>query len=126
MGTVFAVVCIFLTNFANSSTLNDLGLAFGPDGSIYLSGCSSSNGMVTISRITPEPCTLLLLGLGCGDVEKETLGISVNRLSIFFVMLTFTNIRNRNSYLQNVMFLQVLSLYPAVGYIKCLRFLHFF
>jgi hypothetical protein len=28
MGTVFAVVCIFLTNFANSSTLNDLGLAF--------------------------------------------------------------------------------------------------
>ena len=52
------------TQFASSSTLNGLGFAFGPDGAMYLSEYSSSNGMVTISRITPEPCTLLLLGLG--------------------------------------------------------------
>jgi hypothetical protein len=38
MGTVFAAVCIFLTRFANSSTLNGLRLALGPDATQNLSG----------------------------------------------------------------------------------------
>ena len=60
------------TQFASSSTLDGLGLAFGPDGAMYVSEYSSSNGMVTISRIIPEPCTLLLLGLGAAVLRKKT------------------------------------------------------
>jgi hypothetical protein len=59
------------TRFAYSSTLNGLGLAFGPDGAMYVSEYSSANGMVTISRIVPEPCTLLLLGLGAAVVRRR-------------------------------------------------------
>jgi len=59
------------TRVAYSPTLNGLGLAFGPDGAMYVSEYSSSNGMVTISRIIPEPCTLLLLGLGAAIVTKR-------------------------------------------------------
>jgi hypothetical protein len=59
------------TRFANTSSAFGLGLAFGPDGAMYVSEYSSSNGMVTISRITPEPCTLLLLGLGAAVLRKK-------------------------------------------------------
>jgi hypothetical protein len=59
------------TRFANTSSQFGLGLAFGQDGAMYVSEYSSSNGMVTISRITPEPCTLLLLGLGAVIIRKK-------------------------------------------------------
>ncbi len=40
-------------------------IAFGLDGAMYVSEFSSTeSGMVTISRVTPEPTTILLLGLG--------------------------------------------------------------
>jgi hypothetical protein len=59
------------TRFANTSSQFGLGLAFGQDGAMYLSEYSSSNGMITISRITPEPATLLLLSFGAALVRKR-------------------------------------------------------
>ena len=59
------------TRFANTSSQFGLGLAFGQDGAMYISEYSSSNGMITISRIIPEPCTLLLLGLGAAVLTRR-------------------------------------------------------
>jgi hypothetical protein len=59
------------TQFATSSTLERLGLAFGLDGALYISEYSSSDGLVTISRIIPEPATLLILGLGAALIRKR-------------------------------------------------------
>jgi hypothetical protein len=59
------------TRFADTSSQFGMGLAFGPDGAMYLSEYSSSNGMITISRITPEPCTLLLFGIGAAILRKR-------------------------------------------------------
>ncbi|MGA2323665.1 MAG: PEP-CTERM sorting domain-containing protein [Sedimentisphaerales bacterium] len=65
------------TRFANMSPLLGLGMAFGPDGALYLTEYSSSNSMYTILRVTPEPATLLLLGLGSVMVRRKTQFLSV-------------------------------------------------
>jgi len=51
------------SEIASSSTLNGLALAFGNDGAMYVNEYSS-DGLITVSRIVPEPVTLLLLGFG--------------------------------------------------------------
>lgn len=51
------------TEFAQSSTSLHT-MCFGPDGAMYVSEYSDIDETVTITRIIPEPATLLLLGLG--------------------------------------------------------------
>jgi hypothetical protein len=50
------------TEFA--TTTASRGLAFGPDGAMYIAEYSSADQTVLISRVIPEPATVLLLSLG--------------------------------------------------------------
>jgi len=52
------------TEFARGTVSDPYGLAFGLDGAMYVAEYSAGDEMVIISRIIPEPATLLLLGLG--------------------------------------------------------------
>jgi hypothetical protein len=56
---------------ALSPTLNVLGLTFGNDGAMYISEYSQNNGLITVSRVVPDPATLLLLGLGGLFLRKK-------------------------------------------------------
>lgn len=56
--------------FATTTTsLNDL--IFGADGAMYVAEYSEVGEMMTISRIVPEPATLILFGLGAVIVRKR-------------------------------------------------------
>jgi len=50
--------------FARSTIASPCGLTFGPDGAMYIAEYLASSQTVTISRVTPEPATAILLGLG--------------------------------------------------------------
>jgi len=56
---------------ASSSTLNVLGLTFGNDGAMYVSEYSQSNGLITVSRVVPEPATFLLFSIVGGMVLRR-------------------------------------------------------
>ena len=51
------------TLFATTTTAFS-DLLFGQDGALYIAEYSTLGDVVTISRVVPEPATLLLLGLG--------------------------------------------------------------
>jgi len=48
----------------NMSYNDDGGLVFGPDHAMYVAEYSSATQYVTISRIVPEPASIMLLGFG--------------------------------------------------------------
>jgi hypothetical protein len=50
--------------FAQGTISTPLGLAFGPNGAMYIAEYSSQSETVTISVIIPEPATLMLFGCG--------------------------------------------------------------
>lgn len=49
------------------------GLAFGPDGAMYVAEYSPANETMTVSRIIPEPASfiILLLGLGTATLYRK-------------------------------------------------------
>ncbi len=52
------------TEFATTTASTIGSLAFGPDGAMYISEYTNAGGLIMVSRVIPEPGTILLLGLG--------------------------------------------------------------
>lgn len=52
------------TEFAVTTKSRIGSLVFGPDGALYVSEYSADKMLITVSRVVPEPTTLLLFGLG--------------------------------------------------------------
>jgi hypothetical protein len=47
------------------------GLVFGPDHALYISEYIAANETVVISRIVPEPCTIVMLSLGALALRRK-------------------------------------------------------
>lgn len=52
------------TKFAVTTADSLRSITFGSDGAMYVSEQMTAGNMVTVTRVVPEPCTILLLGLG--------------------------------------------------------------
>jgi len=59
------------TEFATTTLELSRGLAFGPDGAMYLAEYFEADEMVVVSRVIPEPATIFLLGLGALVLRRK-------------------------------------------------------
>jgi hypothetical protein len=60
-----------LTKFATTSHDGYSSLVFGSDGAMYVSEYLGASGTITVSRIVPEPASLILFGLGAFSILRR-------------------------------------------------------